>query len=133
MARKTKQPARRDQVGKGSSMDENAKWKAMCDFAKTGVSYFDNPYEEWDIITRPATAGPSRMRGRPGPKPTGDWPTIVAAWLIAVAADDPKRLQNADVLVTEAQSFLRGETGWAPKEPKELRKTIVELLQLIRR
>jgi hypothetical protein len=114
-------------------MDENAKWKAMCDFAKTGVSYSDDPREEWDIITRPATAGPSRMRGRPGPKPTGDWPTIVAAWLIAVAADDPKRLQNADVLVTEAQSFLRDEIGWAPKEPKELRKTIVELLRFIRR
>src|SRR5262249_8791557 len=43
---------------------------------------------------------------KPGPKPRGDWPTLVAQWLIAVAADDRKRLQNVDALVTEAKIFL---------------------------
>ncbi|WP_325740117.1 hypothetical protein [Bradyrhizobium sp.] len=72
-------------------------------------------------------------RPRPGPKPTGDWPTELAAWLIAVACDDPKRLQNVDALTDEARIFLREKIKWAPKETKELRRKIAKLLQLVRR
>jgi hypothetical protein len=70
---------------------------------------------------------------RPGPKPTGDWYTLIAQWLIEVAADDPKRLRNVDVLVVEATAFLQAEIGWAPAEAKDLRKKIIELLQRVHR
>lgn len=70
---------------------------------------------------------------KPGPKPRGDWPTLVAQWLIEVAADDPKRLQNVDALVTEAKIFLRNQIKWAPKDDKDLRAKIRELLGSVRR
>jgi hypothetical protein len=72
-------------------------------------------------------------RARPGPRPKDDWYTRIAQWLIAVAVDNPKRLQNVDVLVVEATDFLQNKIDWAPKEPKELRKKIVELLELVSR
>jgi len=73
------------------------------------------------------------QRVKPGTKPRGDWHTLVAAWLIAVALDDPKRLRNIDALVTEATVFLEQTIEWAPAEPKHLRKKIRELLQLLPR
>jgi hypothetical protein len=73
------------------------------------------------------------MRAKPGTKPTGDWHTLIAQWLIAVAADDPKRLRNVDALVAEAAAFLLDEIEWAPAEPKDLRKKIVELLKRVSR
>jgi hypothetical protein len=69
-------------------------------------------------------------RAKPGPKPTGDWHTLIAQWLIAVAADEPKRLRNVDALVLEAAAFLDSKIKWAPAEAKDLRKKIVELLEL---
>ena len=38
------------------------KWKAMCEVAKTGVGYWDDPREEWDIPTRPAVKTKTRRR-----------------------------------------------------------------------
>jgi hypothetical protein len=70
---------------------------------------------------------------RPGPKPRGDWPTLIAQWLIAVAVDGPKRLQNVDALVVEANLFLHNRINWAPSDSKALRAKIVELLQEVRR
>ena len=72
------------------------------------------------------------QRVKPGPKPKGDWPTLLARWLIAVAAEGPKRLQNVDALVTDAQDFLDNQIEWAPKDNKVLRAKIVELLQDVR-
>lgn len=72
-------------------------------------------------------------RVKPGPKPHKDWPTLIARWLIAVAVEDPKRLQNVDALVIDAQDFLDNQLGWAPKDNKDLRAKIVELLQDVRR
>jgi len=72
-------------------------------------------------------------RAKPGKKPTGDWHTVIAQWLIAVAADDPKRLGNIDALVAEAAAFLEEKIDWAPAEPKHLRRKILELLQLVPR
>lgn len=72
-------------------------------------------------------------RARSGPKPRDDWPTVLAAWLIAVTRDDPKRLRNVDALVPEAQDFLEEQIEWAPKETKDVRKKIVELLQFVSR
>src|SRR5262249_5509906 len=72
-------------------------------------------------------------RAKPGPKPEGDWYTVLAAWLIEVACDDPKRLRNVDALVPEAQAFLRAKISWAPKEPKDCRQKIVAFLQLVPR
>jgi hypothetical protein len=37
------------------------------------------------------------------------------------------------VLTDEARFFLREKIKWAPKETKELRRKITELLQLVRR
>ncbi|WP_338833541.1 hypothetical protein [Bradyrhizobium septentrionale] len=78
-----------------------------------------------------ASDAPSRVK--PGPKPQDDWPTLIAQWLIEVAVDDPKRLQNVDALVIEAKLFLHNQTGRAPKENKELRDKIRELLERVRR
>jgi hypothetical protein len=50
-------------VVEGVMPDE--KWKALCQFAKTGVSYFDDPREEWDIATHTAAAKPVTRRRRP--------------------------------------------------------------------
>ncbi|MBR0719397.1 hypothetical protein [Bradyrhizobium liaoningense] len=73
------------------------------------------------------------VRAKPGTKPRGDWYTLIAQWLIAVAADDPKRLRNVDVLVVEATAFLQDEINWSPANAKDLRKKIVELLILVPR
>jgi hypothetical protein len=70
---------------------------------------------------------------KPGKKPRGNWPMLVAQWLIEVAADDRQRLQNVDALVTEAKIFLRNQIQWAPKDDKDLRAKIRELLGRVRR
>jgi hypothetical protein len=72
-------------------------------------------------------------RRRPGPKPKDDWPMLVAAKMIDLALRDPEVLQNADGLVRYMRKFLQDEIGWAPKDPKDLRKVIVTLLQFVRR
>jgi hypothetical protein len=74
-----------------------------------------------------------KARRKPGPKPKGDWHTLLAQWLIAVAADDPKLLRNVAALVVEAAVFLQTEIGWAPAEAKDLRKKIDELLARVPR
>jgi hypothetical protein len=74
-----------------------------------------------------------QKHAKPGPKSTGEWPTLVAAWLITVARDNPKQLQNVDALTGEAQDFLVDQIKWAPKDIKQLRAKIVELLQFIAR
>ena len=68
----------------------------------------------------------------PGPKPTKDWRTVLARWLIAVAVDDAQRLQNVDALVAEAKIFLDNRIGWAPQDNKDLRARIVDLLREVR-
>jgi hypothetical protein len=72
-------------------------------------------------------------RVKPGKKPREDWPTLVGQWLIEVAADDPKRLQNVDTLVGEAQDILDKEIGWSPSNTKRLRAVIVEWLKRVHR
>jgi len=72
-------------------------------------------------------------RVRPGKKPTGDWPMRIAQWLIEVQADDPKRLQNIDALVIDAQNFLDNQIGWSPSNTSRLRAVIVELVTPVRR
>lgn len=69
-------------------------------------------------------------RAKPGPKPRGDWPMVVAAWLVQVALDDPSRIRkpNIDQLAIDAKAMLLKKIKWAPKESKELRQTIRELL-----
>jgi hypothetical protein len=76
-----------------------------------------------------ASSGNAATKPRPGPKPKGDWPTVLAAWLIKRAAEEPKQLLNIDALVTEFGSFLDEKLGWAPQDPKQLRRKIKELLQ----
>jgi hypothetical protein len=76
--------------------------------------------------------GKTAARAKPGTKPTGDWHTLIAQWLIEVATEDARRLQNVDTLVVEASAFLEAEIDWAPAEPKSLRKRIVELLNRVR-
>ena len=58
----------------------------------------------WSMTTTASLRrrGSSRERSR-----RGDWPTLIAQWLIEVAAERTrKRLQNVDALVVEAQNFL---------------------------
>jgi hypothetical protein len=74
------------------------------------------------------------MPVKPGPKPTGDWPMVLARWLIAVALDDAQRLRrpNLNALAAEAEVILRNRIGWAPEDIKVLRAKIRELLPDVR-
>jgi hypothetical protein len=72
-------------------------------------------------------------RRRPGPKPTGDWQIHLAAWLIQIARDDPKRLRNVDRLVADAGTHPDNKKiGWLPQDAKQVRRVIVELLRHVR-
>jgi hypothetical protein len=73
------------------------------------------------------------QRRRPGPKPTDDWPLLIAAKLIYMARYDPEALQNVDALIKPMQRFLQDEIGWAPQDPKQVREKIVSLLRFVRR
>jgi hypothetical protein len=70
-------------------------------------------------------------RGKPGPKPRGNWPIRLAAWLIQVARDEPNRLANVDQLTEDAGARLDEEIDWSP-ETKRIRSIIVELLRHVR-
>ena len=72
--------------------------------------------------------GDAPPRVRPGPKPRGDWPTLLARWLIAVAVENPEQLDNVDALVIEAQDQIKV----TPSDPKVLRAKMVELLRGVR-
>jgi hypothetical protein len=96
--------------------------------------YVWRPEKVWPALApQQADDTTTTPRARPGTKPKGGWPTLIAQWLIAVAADEPKRLQNVDALVVEAVAFLEKKIDWAPAETKHLRKRIVELLQCVPR
>jgi hypothetical protein len=67
------------------------------------------------------------------PKPTGDWQIHLAAWLIQIARDDPKRLRNVDRLVADAGTHPDNKKiGWLPQDAKQVRRVIVELLRHVR-
>jgi hypothetical protein len=72
-------------------------------------------------------------RAKSGRKPTRDWVIKLGAWLVGIAASEPKRLQNVFQLTTEAHSFLLEEIGWAPFDEKYLRKKILAFLEFIPR
>ncbi len=115
--------------------------RALDDFVFPGNRYVDGA-QRWFFFARedlnklypvvPANMG-TPTRAKPGPKPREDWHTKVAAWLISVALDNPKKLQNVDALAAEASDFLLQKVKWAPKDQKELRRKIVELLQFVPR
>jgi hypothetical protein len=71
-------------------------------------------------------------RHTPGPKPTDDWPLLVAARLIYIARYDPEALLNAEALIEPMQKFLQEEIGWHPKDRKQVREKIVFLLKFVR-
>ena len=68
------------------------------------------------------------LRVKPGPKWREDWPILLAQWLIAVAVENPKRLDNVDQLLIDAQDQIK----WTPSDPKVLRAKMVELLRGVR-
>src|SRR5262249_88266 len=70
-------------------------------------------------------------RNPPGPKLRGDWHIRLAAWLIQIVRDEPKKLTNVDQLTTDASNYLEAEIGWSP-QTKRIRPVIVELLRLVR-
>jgi hypothetical protein len=75
-------------------------------------------------------ANPARIP--PGPKPTGNWPMHLAAWLIEIALSEPMRLYNVDRLVEDAMSSDSKKIGWLPRDPKQVRRVIVGVLQHVR-
>jgi hypothetical protein len=81
----------------------------------------------------PVDAAQRSERHKPGPKRKDEWPKLMAAKLIHRAVYDAESLRNIDALVPLMKEFLEGEIGWAPKDPKEIRKEIVFLLQFVRR
>ena len=89
--------------------------------------------KRWPALEQPADGASDAKPVKPGPKPRGNWPTLIQQWLLAVAADDPERLHNVDGLVIEAQAFLQDRLNWAPSDTKGLRAKIAEQLKLVRR
>jgi hypothetical protein len=90
--------------------------------------------KRWPAAFAPRVDAAQRSeRHRPGPKPKDEWPKLMAAKLIHRAVYDPESLRNIDALVPIMKEFLQDEIGWAPKDPKEIRKEIVFLLQFVRR
>jgi hypothetical protein len=81
----------------------------------------------WPTASVDHAGSDAPLRVRPGPKPRGDWPTLLAQWLIAVAVENPKRLDNVDVLVIDAHQ-IKG----TPRDPKVVRAKMVELLRGVR-
>lgn len=93
---------------------------------------FDRPYAPTDRDNDSDAPPPVKS----GPKPHGDWPTLIAQWLIEVALDNPQKLQkpqNIDELAIEAELFLRNQNKWVPKDIKVIRARIRELLTPVRR
>jgi hypothetical protein len=92
---------------------------------------------ELDRLYPPAAAGTTAAdlaetpRNKPGPKPKGDWRNLTAAWVVAVAYEDPTKLRNISKLVDSASYFLDGKINWSP-DTKQLRKHIMDLLRLCR-
>ena len=87
----------------------------------------------WPAAFAPPVDAPQRSeRHKPGPKPKDDWPKLMAAKLIHRALYDPESLKNIDALIPLMKKFLEDEIGWAPKDPKEIRKEIVSLLKFVR-
>jgi hypothetical protein len=70
---------------------------------------------------------------KPGPKPRGNWPTLVEAWIAAMEKDGTNSPPNIDALMADAQIFLHNRLKWAPSNTKRLRKVIIEKLKLVRR
>ena len=89
--------------------------------------------KRWPALEQPADGASDAKPVKPGPKPRGNWPTLIQQWLLAVAADDPERLHNVDGLVIKAQAFLQDRLNWAPSDTKGLRAKIAEQLKLVRR
>ena len=74
-------------------------------------------------------------RRRPGTKYKDDWPLVMAAEMIRLALRDPEMLKNIDALVrfmVGPEGFLQKEIGWAPQDPKDVRRMIASLLQFVR-
>jgi hypothetical protein len=88
------------------------------------------------IVDRANEAADKPPSFKPGPKPKGDWPTLVGAWLIRIALDEPHRLSVTDPNVTElaksAITFLIQQIGWAPDDDSAVRRVIRHYLQLAR-
>jgi hypothetical protein len=83
-------------------------------------------------------SGKDTPRRRPGPKPTGDWPVLLGAWLVNLARNYPQRLDNVvtrstgiDELVEDARAFLVKHARFAPKEPRDIRAYLTEYLQFV--
>jgi hypothetical protein len=88
----------------------------------------------WPAAFAPPVNAPEvSERHKPGPKPRDDWPKLMAAELIHRALYDPESLGNIDALIPLMKEFLEDEIGWAPKDPKEIRKEIVSLLKFVRK
>jgi len=81
-----------------------------------------------------ARAAETHERQKPGTKYRDDWPMVMAAEVIRLAVRDPEMLQNVDWLVRHMRKeFLPAELGWAPSDPKAVRKLLVALLRFVRR
>jgi hypothetical protein len=93
------------------------------------------------VARRDFTAGAAALpRSPPGPKPKGDWPEVLGAWLIMVsvaeradvAAGHPSRLGNIPKLAGDAADFLEEKIGFAPQDTQELIRKIRHFLQFVR-
>jgi hypothetical protein len=91
------------------------------------------PSADMPPVKSDTSAGETRTLPRlpPGRKPMDDWPNEIAKWLVAVAAEDAKRLQHVDELVGEAREFFQPRGKKLPEDDKALRKRIRELLEYV--
>jgi len=80
-----------------------------------------------------ASSDEGTPRQPPGPKPRGNWPIRLAAWVVEIALNEPERLRNVDRLVADASTHPDSKKiGWLPQDPKQVRRVVVEVLQRVR-
>jgi hypothetical protein len=110
--------------------NEPRRWGDLMDFDDVRMRVFGHAYFVWlPDVAKLYPAMP--QTAKPGPKPRGDWPTLIRLWVADIAPDDPRR-QNTDTLVIDAQDFLQKQIGWAPSNSTRLRTKMRELLRAAR-
>ena len=74
-------------------------WRAGNDNPIYGLVFFVLR-SDFEKLYPPSEQKPiAQPRRKPGPEPRGDWPTLVGAWLVHLAKNNPSALDNVSALI----------------------------------